>query len=209
MTPVERLEAEDLACLRGGREIFSGLDLAVAAGGALVVTGRNGAGKSTLLRVLAGLLPAAAGTVRVVGLDEETPPRTAFHHLGHLDAVKPALTVAENLAFVATWLSGRTAGAGTIEAALVAVDLDDLADLPAGQLSAGQRRRLAIARLVAAPRPIWLLDEPTAALDAGSEARLGALMAAHRAAGGLVVAATHAALPLPDAATLQLAAGRR
>lgn len=202
--PVERLEVRDLACERGGRMVFSGLGFAVAAGGALIVTGPNGAGKSSLLRVLAGLIAPAHGAVVTVGASEEHPARSLVHHLGHLDAVKPGQTVSANLAFAATFLSGRRPAAADVAAALDEVGLAGLADLPAAQLSAGQRRRLAIARLVAAPRPIWLLDEPTAALDAASEARLGALMAAHLAMGGLLVAATHAALPIAAAARLEL-----
>jgi len=204
---VERLEARDLACERGGRMVFAGIGLAVAAGGALVVTGPNGAGKSSLLRVLAGLIAPAHGAVVTVGASDEHPARTLVHHLGHLDAVKPGQTVLANLAFAAAFLAGRRAAADRLAAALEVVGLGGLADLPAGQLSAGQRRRLAIARLVAAPRPIWLLDEPTAALDAASETRLGALMADHLAAGGLLVAATHAPLPIAAAARLELTGG--
>ena len=194
-----RLVAEDLACVRGERPVFSGVSFALTRGDALVVTGPNGAGKSTLLRCLAGLLPALAGRVTLAGAGD-APRRESVHYLGHLDALKPVLTVRETLAF---WRN-LYGGAGDVDDALDAVGLADLEDVPAGYLSAGQRRRVALARLLAAPRPVWLLDEPTSALDAAAQARLGELMAAHRARDGLVVAATHADLPLEGAQLLRL-----
>jgi heme exporter protein A len=199
MHPPLRLAAEDLACARGERPVFSGLSFELTGGEALAVTGPNGAGKSTLLRCLAGLLPALEGRVTLDGAGD-APRRESVHYLGHLDALKPVLTVRETLAF---WrkLHG---GAGDLDEALEAVGLKELEDVPAGCLSAGQRRRVALARLLAAPRPVWLLDEPTSALDAAAQARLGELMAAHRAQGGLVVAATHAELPLADPRPLRL-----
>jgi heme exporter protein A len=202
------LEAQDLACLRGERAVFAGLSFAVPAGGALLLTGPNGAGKSSLLRVLAGLLPAAAGTLLWDGADalaERAAHARRLRYVSHADALKPALTARENLRFYA-----RLWGGGDAEAALAALGLGPLAELPARVLSAGQRRRLALARLAlsdgAAPpaAPLWLLDEPSVGLDAAAVGRLGALLARHRAAGGMVVAATHLPLPLPGAAELRL-----
>jgi heme exporter protein A len=188
------LEAQDLAAIRGERLVFVGIGFSVAAGGALVLSGPNGAGKSTLLRVLAGLCRAEAGRVLWQGRDASGALPAAY--LGHLDAVKPALTLVENLA---PW-GARPA------AALEAMGLADLADLPARLLSAGQRRRLALARLLLRPAPVWLLDEPTVGLDATSVARFAAMAAWHRESGGLIIAATHLPLPLADAAELALRA---
>jgi heme exporter protein A len=190
----KRLAAAGLALDRGGRRLFEGVAFAVDAGESLVVTGPNGAGKSSLLRVVAGLLPPSEGTVRLEGGDDELPVSAQAHYLGHLDAVKPSLSVAEALGFWAVYLGGRRT---LVDDALDAVGLLALADLPSAYLSAGQRRRLALARLIAAPRPLWLLDEPTAALDAAAERRLGELIRDHVSGGGMVVAATHAELPIP------------
>jgi heme exporter protein A len=188
------LEGQGLAAFRGERLVFSGLRFAVPAGGAMLLLGPNGAGKSTLLRLLAGLVRPEAGSVLWHG--EDTLADLPAHadriaYLGHQDAIKPGLTTAENLRFRAT--------PAAIDTALDAVGLAALADLPARMLSAGQKRRLALARLAVRPAPIWLLDEPTLGLDAASVARFGAMLAAHRATGGVVVAATHLPLPLPDA----------
>jgi len=193
------LQAEGVAAFRGERLVFSGVRFAVEPGGALVLTGPNGSGKSTLLRLLAGLVRAAAGRVLWFGEDvlaDLIAHGTRVAYVGHLDAVKPGLTAAENLRF---W-GGRAA----VARALAALDLTALADLPARMLSAGQKRRLALARLVLSAAPIWLLDEPTLGVDAASVERFGALLDAHRAAGGVVVAATHLPLPLPHAAQLAL-----
>lgn len=195
------LVAEDLALDRGGRRLFEGVGFAVAAGEALVVTGPNGAGKSSLLRVVAGLLSPSEGTVRLEGGEADLPLPAQVHYLGHLDAVKPSLSVAEALGFWAVYLGG---GRDRIDDALDAVGLLALADLPSAYLSAGQRRRLALARLVAAPRPVWLLDEPTAALDAAAERRLGELIGDHLAGGGMVMAATHMDLPIEAPRRLRL-----
>lgn len=195
------LEARDLACLRGERAVFAGLSFALPAGAALVLTGANGAGKSTLLRILAGLLRPAEGAVLWQGEDVATEPAShaaRLRYLSHQDALKPALTVTENLDFFA-----RLWG-GAVTPALEALALAPLAELPARVLSSGQKRRLALARLALAPVPLWLLDEPTTGLDAASVERLGPLLAAHRAQGGIVVAATHIPLPLPDARELRL-----
>ena len=195
------LRAEGLAAFRAERLVLSDISFAVDRGGALLVLGPNGSGKSTLLRLLAGLKRADAGALFWNGEDVARDPvahagRVAY--VGHLDAIKPALTAIENLRF-----SARLSG-GDAAAALAAFDLAPLGPLPARMLSAGQQRRLALARLVLSRAPLWLLDEPTLGLDAAAVARLGALLAAHRAAGGVVVAATHLSLPLPDAAELRL-----
>jgi len=195
------LRAEGVAVFRGERLVLRDLDLEVAAGGALVLAGPNGAGKSTLLRVLAGLIRPAAGRILWDGIDlrGDLPAHAErVAYLGHLDAIKPALTTAENLQFHAR-LTGLPE-----TAALAAAGLADLADLPARMLSAGQKRRLALGRLALSTAPLWLLDEPTLGLDTASVARFGALLADHRAGGGIVVAATHLPLPLPGAAELRL-----
>ena len=191
-----RLRIEELACRRGERVLFEGLSFAAGAGDVVVVTGPNGAGKTSLIRLIAGLSPPQAGVIVFEGAPSA---RESMHLVGHLDAVKGALTVAENLAFCCALLGG-TAG----QAALEALGLAALAGLPARVLSAGQKRRLALARLVAAERPLWLLDEPTANLDMDGQARLAAIVAAHRAKGGIVVAATHVALGLPGAREIAL-----
>ncbi len=188
-----RLSASDLACRRGGRDVFVGVSFAVAAGEALAVRGRNGAGKSSLLRMVAGLLRVTGGRLALDGGDAELTLGEQAHYLGHQDALKPSLTVAENVRFWAAFLG---AAAVDLDRALGAVGLAALADLPAAYLSAGQRRRLSIARLLAVKRPIWLLDEPTSTLDAAAQERLGELMQAHLAGGGLILAATHAPLGL-------------
>ena len=168
------------------------------------MTGANGAGKSTLLRAVAGLLPLAAGSVRFETADAEPKPVSeSAHYFGHLDGLKPSLTVHDNLALWARVLG--VPGVSVIEA-LEEVELDHLDDMPAGYLSAGQRRRASLARLLVVRRPLWLLDEPTSALDARSEAVFGALLAAHLGAGGMAIAATHRPLPVAAAATLRIGA---
>jgi heme exporter protein A len=196
-----QLAGKDLACERGGRLVFSGVNFSVSGGEALVVTGRNGAGKSSLLRLIAGLLRKSAGRLDVTGGTNDATLPEQSHYLGHLDAVKPALSVSENLQF---WTSYLGAPRTSIAPALEAVDLAQLSDLPAAYLSAGQRRRLSIARLVAVPRPIWLLDEPTSALDTPSQSRLAELMRNHRAGGGMIVAAAHGPIGLDDPRELKL-----
>jgi heme exporter protein A len=201
---VIRLSAHDLGCVRGGREVFEGVNFTVAGGEALAVTGRNGAGKTTLLRLIAGLLEPADGRLELTGGAHEATLAEQAHYLGHRDALKPALSVLENLQFWHAFLGSTDASIASALTALEAVALDGLAGLPAGYLSAGQRRRLAIARLVAAPRPIWLLDEPTAALDTASQARLADLMRSHLAGGGIIVAATHGPLGLEGVKGLRI-----
>ncbi|HMO30997.1 heme ABC exporter ATP-binding protein CcmA [Enterovirga sp.] len=194
-----RLDVADLACIRAGRRVLAGVSFRLEAGDALVVTGRNGAGKSTLLAALAGLLRPERGRIELA--PGEGPRGERLHLLGHRDGLKAQLTPAENLRFSAACLGGRGLEIG---AALARVGLGAAADLPSAYLSAGQRRRLGLARLLVSPRPLWLLDEPTSALDAEGQALLDELMAAHRAAGGAILAATHSPLPLPGARTLRL-----
>ncbi|MDE5445004.1 heme ABC exporter ATP-binding protein CcmA [Bradyrhizobium sp. CSA207] len=186
-----RLCGSGLTCVRGGREVFTGLDFDAAAGEAIAVVGRNGSGKTSLLRLIAGLLIPAGGTIALEGGDAELTLPEQCHYLGHRDALKPALSVAENLSFWADFLGG-----GRFDAAesLAAVGLDHASDLPAAFLSAGQRRRLSLARLRAVRRPVWLLDEPTTALDVAGQDMFGGLMRDHLARGGLIIAATHAPL---------------
>jgi heme exporter protein A len=186
-----RLSGRGVRCVRGGREVFSGLDFTASAGEALAVIGPNGSGKTSLLRLIAGLLTLSGGSIDLEdGEAELTLPEQA-HYLGHRDALKPALSVAENLVFWRNFLGGE---AFSTADSLAAVELDHAAQLPAAFLSAGQRRRLSIARLLVIRRPIWLLDEPTNALDTSGQALFTRLMGDHLARGGLIIAATHAPL---------------
>jgi heme exporter protein A len=193
-----------LICVRGGRAVFAGLGFRVDAGGALVLAGPNGSGKSSLLRLMAGLARPAAGDLAWNGEDVAEDPaahRSRVHYVGHLDAVKPALTVAENLGFWAA-LRGGSAGAGArARAALEAFGIPKLADVPGRYLSAGQRRRLNLARILAAPAPLWLLDEPKTALDNDAAGRVDAAVASHRGEGGMVVMSMHGGT-LPEGATV-------
>lgn len=196
-TDLELLTADDLAAFRGERLVFAHLGFSVAPGGALLLAGPNGSGKSTLLRVLAGLARAEAGSLLWNGQDAladrvEHARRVAY--VGHLDAIKPGLTVLENLAAPAT----------VARSALARLGMAELAEMPARMLSAGQRRRVALSRLALSAAPLWLLDEPTLGVDAASVESLGVLLAKHRAGDGIVIAATHLPLPLPEAATLTL-----
>ena len=186
-----KLSGRGLRCVRGEREVFSGLDVTVDSGEAVAVTGPNGAGKTSLLRLAAGLLAAADGSISLEGGDADLTLPEQAHYLGHRDALKPALSVSENLAFWQNFLGGDAADTGL---ALAAVGLDHIAHLPAAYLSAGQRRRLSVARLLAVKRPVWLLDEPTSALDAEGQRAFAAIMTGHLAGGGIILAATHAPL---------------
>ncbi len=196
-----RLTAVELTCHRGGRGVFSGVNFAVASGELLTVSGRNGAGKSSLLRMIVGLVRIAAGTLTLEGGDSELSIAEQAHYLGHQDALKGSLSVAENLRFWAGFYGIRSID---VRKPLEAIGLGALAGLPAAYLSAGQRRRLSIARLVAAPRPIWLLDEPTSTLDAAAQERLADLMRAHLAGGGFIVAASHGPIGLASTQELRL-----
>jgi heme exporter protein A len=194
------LAVHDLACRRAGRRVLAGVSFTLGTGAALVVTGRNGAGKSTLLGAVAGLLRPEAGSIRATGLGESTLSES-LHLVAHRDALKGSLTAIENLQFASELL----ASPGLPPAdALDAVGLPGAADLPVAYLSAGQRRRVALARLLVAHRPLWLLDEPTLALDTTAQAMLTALMQNHLGSGGLIIAATHTPLDLPGARELRL-----
>ena len=196
-----RLSAESLTLERGGRRLFTGLSFALEAGEALIVTGPNGAGKSSLLRTIAGFLPLVAGRVRLEGgdgLEERT------HYLGHADSLKSSLTAAENLRFWRALLGG--AGLSP-QAALARLGLPHVADFPVRALSAGQKRRVALARLIVAPRPLWLLDEPTTALDEAAQTLFADVAGEHLAQGGVIVAATHSPLGLAGR-ELRLEAGK-
>ncbi len=195
-----RIIVENLACRRSGRLVFDGLSFTLAGGEALVITGRNGAGKSSLLALIAGRLRPDAGEIRVDGLGEGTLAE-CLHLVGHRDGLKSALSAEENLAFARDLLG---APALSPFEALEAVGLANAASLPVAYLSAGQRRRVALARLLVAHRPLWLLDEPTSALDTVSQDTLFHLMTAHLAGGGLIIAATHAPLPMGGAKELRL-----
>ena len=208
-SPVQLL-TKDLVVARGGRRIIDGLSFAVGAGEALLLTGRNGSGKTTLIRTLAGFLAPVSGSITLQGFDAERDAREACHYVGHLDANKASLTVVENLRFWQSYLGDDSEAGGVSKAlwsALDRLELAPLADIPAGYLSAGQKRRLGLARLMVARRPVWLLDEPTVSLDVQSTALLAGIISAHVAAGGIVVAATH--LPLGLATSRELRLGDR
>ena len=199
-----RLNAADLACTRGGRRVFEAIAFELRSGQALILRGANGAGKSSLLRMLAGLLHPSAGALSwdgvVIAADRDAH-RARIGYLGMLDALKPALTIAETLGFHAKLHGGDES---RVAPALDALGLVALADVPARRLSQGQRRRAALARLLTGPDALWLLDEPTLALDSDGLDRLGTVMSGHLARGGLAVIATHVDLPMPHAETLTL-----
>lgn len=197
-----RLIAEKLGGERGGEPVFRDLSFDVGDGEALVVTGPNGSGKSTLLRIVAGLFPESEGSIRLEGGGEAWPDvASALHYLGHGNAMKTALTVGENLAF---WQRFCGEPHLSVEDAMEMVGLPQVGDLPYGYLSTGQKRRISIARMLVSYRPVWLLDEPTAGLDAQSEKQFADLMRAHLDDGGMIVAATHIPLGLEGMKTLRM-----
>jgi heme exporter protein A len=204
------LRAENVCIDRAGRRVVSRASFSLKAGEALMVTGPNGAGKSTLLRALAGLLPIAEGSLSFeapIGTEPGTPLGELAHYLGHSDALKGALTTAENLAFWTAML--RLNGSGTpLQSALAHVALSHASDLPASYLSAGQRRRAALARLLSCKRPVWLLDEPLTALDRAAQSRLTDLFGRHLSDGGIIIAATHTPLDVDHADELTLGAAQ-
>ena len=203
-----KLILDNLACERGGRRLFSALSRRIGAGEGLLVEGPNGTGKTTLLKTIAGLLRPTAGSTRLEGGGAEESLGEQCHLIGHLPGVKRALSVAENYRFWTAYL-GKDAGAEPDEEGLARLGLADLADLPAGVLSAGQRRRLALARLYAAPRPVWLLDEPAEALDAASKRLLARMIGNQLEGGGIVVAVSHTALRCKFAQSLRLGSPAR
>jgi heme exporter protein A len=198
-----RLSAEKVALERGGRPLFADLSLEVGAGEALVIVGPNGAGKSSLLRAIAGFLPLTAGRIELQEGEAEASVGEQAHYLGHADALKGALTAGENLSFWAG-VCGADPSSNTCRRALARLGLAHVADFPVYALSAGQKRRVALARLLVAARPLWLLDEPTTALDAAARALFADVMVEHLKSGGLILAATHAPLGLEGARTLYL-----
>jgi heme exporter protein A len=196
-----QLLADNLSAERGGRAVLQNLSFRVASGQALLLTGPNGAGKTTLLRTVMGFIPPSTGGVALSGGDPELTIAQQAHYVGHLNAVKASLTAAENAVFWARFLGGSAALA---DRALARLGLAALGDIPAGFLSAGQKRRLGLARLLVAQRPVWLLDEPTATLDTAAAAILTDVVDAHLNAGGLAVVATHLPLSLSGARELRL-----
>ncbi len=202
-----RLIIDNLTQMRGTRLLHENLSFSLASGEGIVLTGPNGVGKTTLLRTIAGFIPPLAGTVRLEGTDDDAHVGEHCHFVGHLNAVKASLTVAENLAFWHDFL-GPEPGRPTTDAVELAMErltLVDLADIPAGYLSAGQKRRLGLARLLVAKRPIWLLDEPTVSLDAASRMIVDQLVAAQIKSGGMAIVATHLPLTVDGMRSLELA----
>ena len=198
-----KLIADALTSIRGGRTLFSGLSFTVGGGEALLLMGPNGAGKTTLIRTITGLLGPAAGSIRLDGGSAERSVGEQCHYVGHLNAIKSSLSVEENAAFWCGFLGG---GAERIAPALSAFGLSAVRDIPAAYLSAGQKRRLGLARLLLAERPIWLLDEPTVSLDGAAQKVLARAVDTHIAQGGLVIAATH--VPLAFARSRELHLGQ-
>jgi heme exporter protein A len=194
---IREVQVENLAIVRGDRLLFEGLNFTLKSGQAMSLTGRNGAGKTSLLRAIAGFLRPAEGRVSFHGkaglLEPEEARAGGLHMAGHQDGLKPNRLAQDEFLFQARWTGADDAG---IAKAREALDLDVIADLEVRKLSAGQRRRLSLGRLIASPRPLWLLDEPLAPLDAGHRAAVGLMMSAHLAQGGMILAAVHDPLPI-------------
>ena len=212
-----RLSAENITIERGGRRVLANLSFEIESGEALVVLGPNGAGKTSLLRAIAGLLPIASGSLSLDEVEEEAPLGELTHYVGHADALKGALTARENLEFWAAALGppaaiGARARDGAMRrlapAALDRFGLGGIADFPVHALSAGQKRRVALARVLVAERPLWLLDEPMSALDQAAQGRFSEIMRERLSAGGLIVAATHAPLGIWTRGRAQARGGR-
>lgn len=203
---IRSIEVENLALVRGDKLLFEGLSFTLRAGQAMSLVGRNGAGKTSLIRAIAGFLRPQAGRIVFHGdqgaLEPEEARSAGLHMAGHQDGLKPTRTARAEFEFQARWTGAGPAGMAKARAAL---DLDVLFDLEVRKLSAGQRRRLSLGRLIASPRPLWLLDEPLAPLDAGHRAGVGRLMAEHVAGGGMILAAVHDPLPI-DTLTLEVGA---
>ena len=197
-----QLVIDNLSVARGERRVLEGLSLRLSPGEGLLLTGPNGAGKTTLLRTIAGFLRPDAGTVRLQGAEEPDDVGLHCHMIGHQNGIKPSLTVVENLQFWARYLG--TGEDAAVETALTRMNLAEIDDLPAGYLSAGQKRRLCLARLLVAKRALWLLDEPTVSLDAASTELLAAIVAQHIASGGMAIAATHIPLGIASMRELKL-----
>ena len=198
---------ENLLCIRGERVVFAGLNFSVAAGGALVLIGPNGSGKSSLLRLMSGLLKPAAGTMTWDGeavTEDREAHNARLHYVGHHDAVKPVLTVAENLRFWAGLRESAEEAEKNLAKALEVFDIEKLRDVPGRFLSAGQKRRVNLGRIIAAPATIWMLDEPQTALDKATIKRLEQTMADHRANGGIIVLSTHLDIDIGEHDTLDL-----
>ena len=198
------ITATGLTVSRGERMLFRDLSFGIAPGEAVALTGANGAGKTTLLRTLAGFIRPDAGTVTFADIDPAEARAGHLHWLGHLDGLKTGRRAGEELEFQARWSGAEADG---MAAAIAGLALEPLLDLEVRKLSAGQRRRFAFARLIAAPRPLWLLDEPFAPLDARWRAALGLMMQAHLDSGGAILAAVHDPLPVA-ARALDIGAGR-
>ena len=198
------LTLTNLSCTRGERTLFQSLDLHVEAGEVALVRGANGSGKTSLLRMIAGLLNPSHGSISWSGAAEDLPLQSQLHFLGHLDGIKPTMSVGETLRF---W-SAMKGGAPDINEPLDAWNLSSLRDLPCGILSAGQRRRVALAQLELTDRPLWLLDEPTGPLDEIGVQLVTAAISRHKAAGGVTLIATHRAMDVGDAQVLDLSARR-
>lgn len=202
-----RLTAENVTCMRGERTVLSGVSFSIAEGEGLLLRGPNGAGKTTLLRTIAGFMTPAKGRVCVEGAKGRELGELC-HYVGHLNGIKSRFTVLENLCFLDEFLGNRPVAKKDVECAIETFGLGELRNIPAGLLSAGQKRRLSLARLLLAKRPLWLLDEPSVSLDAASQELLARQVHAHAAAGGLVIASSHVPLGIDFTQVLELRAGR-